>query len=440
MELMAHSVGWWIALGASAFAWLLMASARVAFRLVGPVTIGALVERIGEERTEFLRKSLRAPTAFWFSLTLASGATMLLAVVVLFAGSMRLPEGTTWGIDLHPTGSFWQGLGLYAILFAVLACVELILPVVMARMDRLAFVERSLPLLRLVHWMFSPLTNLLERWSAEDEPEDGEEEESDDEEMQAFIDVGTRAGIVEEGEGELLRNILLFGETRVDEVMTPRTTIAAIERSATVDDVLHLMSDTRFSRIPVHEGSIDTIIGIVALKDAASALQNGQGGASVTSLMTAPFVVPESKPVADLLREMQARRQQFALVTDEYGGTAGLVTIEDLLEEIVGEIREEHEEGEDVVRTPDGSWLIRGRASLHDVGDELGTSFEAGAQATVGGMIVAACDRVPSPGEVIERDGHRFLVEEADRRRVLLVRISRIGRAEEDSAQTGAGS
>lgn len=426
----ATSLGWWLALAASLVLWLLASSVRVAFRLLGPVALTALVERLGEERTEFLRKSLRAPTAFWFSLTLGSGATMLLVVVVLFAGRPHVP----WlGVELTPSGGAWQAALVYALLLVALAAVELVLPVVLSRIDRTAFLVATLPILRVVHGLCAPLSGLLERWSAEPEPLEGVEEEEavEAEEVQAFIDVGTREGIVEEGEGELLRNVLIFGETRVDEVMTPRTAIAAIEKSATVMDVLHLMSDTRLSRIPVHEGSIDGIIGVVALKDAARALQLGQGEASVTSLMTAPLVVPESKPVADLLREMQARRQHLALVADEYGGTAGLVTIEDLLEEIVGEIREEHEEGEDVVRVPDGSWLVRGRAPLHDVGDAIGVTFDADGPATVGGMIVAACDRVPGPGETLERDGCRFVVEEADRRRVLLVRIQRLERPDE---------
>ena len=137
-----HSAGWWLALGASLFAWLLMAGARVAFRLVGPVTIGALVERIGEENTEFLRKSLRAPTAFWFSLTLASGATMLLVLVLLFSAPPM-------DLATPPAGGFLWGLATYCVLLAVVVSVELVLPVVLARVDRLAFVQRTLPIL----WM-----------------------------------------------------------------------------------------------------------------------------------------------------------------------------------------------------------------------------------------------------------------------------------------------
>lgn len=425
-----HSPWWWLALAGCTLAWLFVASARVAFRLLGPVTIEALVDRIGEERTEFLRKSLRAPTAFWFSLSLASGATMLAALVVLFAGAPRIGDGPGWGVALYPTGSPSQGLALYGLLLLVLCAVEFLLPVVLARQDRASFIEASLPILRLVHVVALPLTSLLARWSSADEAErDGAEEEpAGEEEVQAFIDVGTREGIVEEGEGELLRNVLLFGETRVAEVMTPRTAIVAIGRTATVGDLVQIIAATRFSRIPIHDGTIDGVVGIAALKDAVAAMQAGRAGEAATSLMTAPYFVPESKNVAELLREMQARRKPLAIVADEYGGTAGLVTIEDLLEELVGEIREEHEEGEDVVRAPDGTWLVRGRASLHDVGEVLDADLDrdAAGQSTVGGMLMAALDRVPAPGEVIERAGHRFVVEEADRRRVLLVRIARV--------------
>jgi CBS domain containing-hemolysin-like protein len=300
----------------------------------------------------------------------------------------------------------------------------------MARLGGASFVERTLPVLRLVHVIALPLTRLLARWSSTDEVErDGDEEEAaGEEEVQAFIDVGTREGIVEEGDGELLRNVLLFGETRVAEVMTPRTAVVAIERAASVGDLVRLIAATRFSRIPIHDGTVDGILGVAALKDAVAAIEAGRADEPVTSLMSAPYIVPESKNVAALLREMQARRKPLAIVADEYGGTAGIVTIEDLLEELVGEIREEHEEGEDVVRAPDGTWLVRGRAPLREVGEELEADLDAdaGGQSTVGGMLTAVLDRIPLPGEVIERAGHRFVVEEADRRRVLLVRIARL--------------
>ena len=430
------STWWWLAFGGSASAHLFVASSRVAFRMLGPVSIEALVDRIGATRTEFLRKSLRSPSAFWFSLALANAATLLAVLLTLSAGKLRLA-----GVALYPTGGALQCLGLFGALFVVLAATEFVLPVVLARLDRVAFVERLLPAIRVIHFTFSPLAVLLARWS-EEETEDGDDE-AGDEEVQAYITVGTREGIIEESEGELLRNLLLFGETLVREVMTPRTDLVGIESTATVRELVDLMSETRYSRIPVLEGGMDAIVGLASLKDAVQALRAERGDERVTTLMSAPFIVPESKRVSELLREMQARRQPTAIVVDEYGGTAGLVTMEDLVEEIVGEIREEHEEGDDVVRAPDGTWLVRGRASLHDVAKAVGMDIdEDQGAATVGGFLMAACARVPAPGEIVERSGYRFAVEEADRRRVLLVRIARMeasegGEGDRERAQAG---
>jgi CBS domain containing-hemolysin-like protein len=427
---------WWIALLAAAAGYLFVASARVAFRLLGPVTIEALVDRIGADRTEFLRKSLRAPTALWFSLSLANSMALLAVTIVMLGRGIVVPDAP-WGFRVRPTGELAHDVALFLLMLAVVATVEFLLPVLIARIDPTTFVERTLPVIRAIHVVMSPLSKLLEKWSGQ-EKEDQDDEETGDEEMQAYITVGTREGILEESEGELLRNVLLFGDTTVREVMTPRTDVVGIEATATVREVVELMARTRHSRIPVHEGHLDQIVGIAAMKDAVSALQDGRAEQPVTTLAGSPYIVPEGKRVTELLREMQARRQQIAIVADEYGGTAGLATIEDLIEELVGEIREEHEEGDDVQRAPDGAWIARGRASLHDLGEALGADLQADEEvATLGGLVMSLADRVPSPGEVLIHDGFRFRIVEADRRRVLLVRIEPVaaeGRPEHEEA------
>lgn len=417
------SLLWWAALSAAVLVHAFTAFAKVAFRLAGPVTLEALVERVGAERTEFLRKSLRAPSPFWFSLHLASGAALLLVVLVLFSG--RLAFGIAdWMLTLAPTGEPANDVVLFALLFLAVAAIEFVLPVIAARMDRVVFIERNLPLLRLVHVVFSPLARPLARW-AEDEDEAEPDEETADEDLDAYIGVGTREGILEEGEGELLRNLVEFGDTRVYEVMTPRTDVVGVAETTTVAEAVEVVARHRFSRMPVHRGHLDDIVGVVTLKDAVQALEAGRGEEAVPDIMRPAYIVPDSKKVAELLKELQAHRQQMAVVVDEYGGTAGLVTVEDLLEELVGEIREEHEseDGEDLVRESDGSWLARGRASLHDVSETIGADLENDDTATVAGLLMAECDRVPAVGDVIERDGFRFEVVQADRRRVMRVRI-----------------
>lgn len=402
----------------------LTSHAVIAFRFLGPVTLEALVERMGPARTEFLRKSLRAPTAFYFSLQLTHLACLVTALICLFAWGPRLPIP---GMELRlaPTGHWLNDLVLVAGCFVGLAILGVLGPVALTRLlgvDRLRFMERVLPLMRLVHLVLGPLSRLLARW-ADDESDD--EEEPGDEELEAYIDVGEREGILEEGEGELLRNVVEFGDTRVREVMTPRTDLIGIPSTSSVSDVAELMASTRHSRIPVYEGQLDEIIGLVSLKDVVRAVLSGDGSQPVTSLMKPSFIVPETKRVAELLRELQEQHMQVALVIDEYGGTAGLATVEDLLEEIVGEIREEHEKAEDdVVPRPEGGWLVRGKANVHDLAESLEADLSPDEDtSSVAGLLLSLFDRVPGPGEWIVHAGYRFEVTEADPRRVKRVLI-----------------
>lgn len=417
------SFAWWLALAAATLAWAFTARARVAFRSLSPVTLEALVERLGEPGAEFLRKSLRGPTAFWFTLHLVNALALLAFLTVLLAGAPPIRAGGL-AFELHPVGRVGHDAVLFAALALLVLCVEFLVPVLTTRGDRARVVVRSLPVIRAAHRVLSPLTSTLARWTTDEADDSDEESSAAAEEVDAFIDVGTREGILEEGEGEMLRNLVTFGDTRVREVLTPRTDIVAIEQDATIRDLVRLMARSRFSRIPVHGGQLDDILGIVTLKDAVAAFQGGRAEAPVTELMRRPLIVPESKRVAELLRELQAGRQQVAVVVDEYGGTAGLVTIEDLLEELVGEIREEHEEGEDIFRLADGAWQVRGRALLHDVGAVLGTEMDDAESDTVGGLMLARFERVPRKGEHVDWLGWRFTVDEADRKRVQLVHVT----------------
>ena len=414
-------VPWFLAVGACGLVYVFASFASVAFRVLSPVTLEALVERIGAHRTEFLRKSLRAPGAFWFSLTLASSAAMLLFLLVVFAGDLSVRLG---GLELalRPTGRIVSDAVLFVVLLVAIAVVEFVLPVVVSRIDPIRFVEGSLPVMRAIHFVFAPLTELLESWLRVD-PLDPEATGS--EELMAYIDVGKREGILEKDEGKLLQNLVTFGDTRAYEVMTPRTDVVGIESTATIGELSDLVAKSRFSRIPVHGGQLDDIVGIAMIKDAVEALRAGHAEQAVTTIMRPTYLVPESKKVAELLPDFQERRQQLAIVVDEYGGTAGVITVEDLLEELVGEIREEHEQpGEDIAKADDGSWLVRGRASLHDVGQALDADIQLDDASTVGGLMLTLFERVPAAGEMREHAEHRFEVLQADRKRVQRVRIT----------------
>ena len=231
---------------------------------------------------------------------------------------------------------------------------------------------------------------------------------------------------------ELLQSVVDFGGTLVREVMTPRPDIVAIAHDATVDELRALFAEEEYSRIPVFENDLDNILGFVFAKDLVKV--DGLSGDSpiVPRLLRPACVVPEGQRVADLLRELQVRHAQSAIVVDEYGGTAGLVTIEDLLEEIVGEIRDEYDgdESEPVVEEDGGRFVFLATVGVGELAERLGVSIERDGFETVGGYLLARLGRVPAVGETFEVDDLVVEVLDAERRRVRKVRMSRRAPAE----------
>ncbi|MEE8183859.1 MAG: hemolysin family protein, partial [Acidobacteriota bacterium] len=222
------------------------------------------------------------------------------------------------------------------------------------------------PLLFLVCMVFRPLTagvlNLVGPLSSrKDIAYRDPDSEVPEEEIQAYIDAGEREGILEKGEGRLLQSIVEFGDTLVREVMTPRTEMITIEKTASIEKLHKLVAKEKHSRIPVYADTIDRIEGVIHIKDLIRRWEDLEPKGDLISLIRPAYFVPESKKVSQLLRDFQKERIQLSIVVDEYGGTAGLVTIEDLLEEIVGEIQDEHETRvESVVQEANGVYLVRG--------------------------------------------------------------------------------
>ena len=248
----------------------------------------------------------------------------------------------------------------------------------------------------------------------------------------AADDEEARAEAADTEERRLLQSVVDFGGTLVREVMTPRPDIAAIAHDATVDDLRALLAEEEYSRIPVFENDLDNILGFVFAKDLVKA--DGLSGDSpiVPRLLRPACVVPEGQRVADLLRELQVKRAQSAIVVDEYGGTAGLVTIEDLLEEIVGEIRDEYDgdESEPVVEEAGGRFVFLATVGVGELAERLGVSVERDGFETVGGYLLSRLGRVPAAGEEFEVDDLAVEVLDAERRRVRKVRVRRRPAAE----------
>ncbi|HXH25418.1 MAG TPA: hemolysin family protein, partial [Vicinamibacterales bacterium] len=223
---------------------------------------------------------------------------------------------------------------------------------------------------------------------------------------------------------ELLQSIVDFTETVVREVMTPRPDIVAIAADASLQDLRTLFREEQYSRVPVYRDNLDNIIGIVFVKDLVALPPDAEP--PLTTLMRPPYFVPESKRVSELLKEMQRRQAQMAIVVDEYGGTAGLVTVEDLLEEIVGEIRDEYDvESEMVVDEGNGTFVFSGKVSVDELRDRLGVEIEREGFETVGGFLLSHLGRMPYVGERFEVDGLAGEVLEVERRRITKVRVRR---------------
>ena len=236
-----------------------------------------------------------------------------------------------------------------------------------------------------------------------------------------------RAAAEEQDERELLQSVVEFGDTVVREVMTPRPDIVAVKSTATLDELRARFAEERYSRLPVYQDSLDTILGFVVVRDLVG-LTDAEGSERIIERLLRPVhTVPETKRVAELLKELQRKRVQSAIVHDEYGGTAGLVTIEDLLEEIVGEIRDEYdrEEDEPIVDEGGGTFLFAGGVSVDDMNRPLDVTIEPQGFETVAGYVLSRLGRVPHAGESFDADGLRIEVVEAERRRVHRVRVRR---------------
>lgn len=245
------------------------------------------------------------------------------------------------------------------------------------------------------------------------------------EEVQHLVQEGHETGVFSETEHEYIRNVFEFTHTCVREVMVPRTRMVALDLQMPVQELINTILESQYSRYPVYRGDIEEIAGVLHDKDIMGALVRNEP-LQLEQYIRTPVFVPESKRVNDLLKEMQRTRNHMALVVDEYGGLSGLVTTEDLLEELVGEIEDEHDSGETgkLVLQPDGSWLVDGLASIFELQEPLGIKLEeAPHYETVAGLVLDELGHLPEQGEAVDWNGFRLICEQVTRTAVLQVRI-----------------
>ena len=253
-----------------------------------------------------------------------------------------------------------------------------------------------------------------------------------EEEIQELMDAGEEEGLINEEENEMIRAIFALRDTVVREIMVPRTDMASLTVDAPIDEVLQTIIACGHSRIPIFEGTIDNVIGILYAKDLLKCWGQHESELVVRRLMRAPFFTPETKNLEELLQEFKKRRVHLAIVIDEYGGTSGLVTIEDLLEQIVGDIQDEYDiEEEWLTEEEDGTVTVDARLPIEELEGYFGVTVEREKFDTVGGLIFYLLGRIPGIGEEVACNGLLLTVLDADERRIIKVRVNRRSVAEE---------
>lgn len=247
-----------------------------------------------------------------------------------------------------------------------------------------------------------------------------------EEKIQEIIDASEEEGIINEEENEMIRSILCLRDTVVRAIMIPRTDMSSVPADASLAELLDSIIACGHSRIPVYEGTIDNIIGLVYAKDLLPYCDMEKKGLDLRKIMRQPYFIPETKNLEELLQEFKKKRVHIAIVIDEYGGTSGLVTIEDLLEQIVGDIQDEYDVEEELLHVnPDGSITVDARLSIEELEEHLGIEIEREKFDSVGGLIFHLTGRIPRAGEEIESEALQLTVLEADERKIRRVRIVR---------------
>jgi CBS domain containing-hemolysin-like protein len=403
----------------------LLATVDMAFGQLSDVGLRRLIGENGEKPAsrsrEFLRQVLENRPRFGFALS--AMIQMLLVVVAVLITSISLalfPDprlvlvGLVTGLIL--AGIFRQLVPLFIATRNPEGTLLFLLPIIRPFFPIMAFIA-------------DPFQRLFDRSRRKEhltETGDQEEEEDDSGDLQALIDVGEAEGILEEEEGELIHSIIEFGDTRVNEVMTPRPDIVAVPETATIKEARDIMLESKYSRLPVYRDQIDNVEGIIYVRDLLLCWAENREDENIRSLVRSVYFVPETKPVADLLEEMQKAHVQLAMVIDEYGGVCGLVTVEDILEEIVGEIEDEDiagEELEEIVQGPDGFYEVSGSTEIGKIEQLFDMEIEADDFTTIAGLVINEQGTVPNVGERLTIRGLEVEVLEADERRISRLRV-----------------
>jgi putative hemolysin len=408
--------------------------------LLSVLTLASYVDRLYSEMGKFLAREFQENIDAWeqhvepkmrlrrdhIRLSASILSQVSLACLTLLFGMLLFDRAPVYDRPtLAEVGQVVLGVVLVILLFNQL------IPFIFFTRTRGLWIIRLRVPLRLVLYLVMPITlflGFLLSIAALAEASPRKEEETSGEAVEALIEKGEEEGILEESDRELVRSAVEFGGKVVREVMTPRPEIFAVPGSTTIESLLQMIESQPYSRVPVYEGTVDHVTGIVFAHDLLRIRDEDARTQKVESIERSATFVPETKKVSELLREMQREKQHMRIVIDEYGGVAGLVTIEDLLEEIVGTISDEHEDdAESLVREADGSWIVPGNLEIEQLEDLLAGKAEIPQDSeatTVAGLVSEAAGRIPQAGEVIERYGARFEILASTDRRIERLHVS----------------
>ena len=400
--------------------------------LFGFLTLSSYVDRVYAEIGKFLSREFQDNIDAFeqhveprlkvsrsrAALSMSVLTPLFMAAIAMLVGFTVFGEGA-WTID----EVFEATLGLILIVIVF----NRFLPFVFFSRTKGEWLVRLVPLLRVMIYLSLPITlslGFLQSVASLTREHPEAQPETQAEAVDALIEAGQEEGILDESNRDLIQSVVQFSEKTVREAMKPRPEMVAVPMDTTVEKFIELLRAKPFSRVPVYEENLDNIVGIVFAQDVLQVADVEAHRRTVASLMRKDVLfVPETKLGSDLLRDMQKQKARMAIVIDEYGGVAGLVTIEDLVEEIVGEISDEHEAAQ-VVRETDTSYLIPGNMDVDRLEELLGVRPDRRGAATVAGLVSELAGRIPKKGEVVEEDGLRLEILQATDRKVERVRVS----------------
>jgi CBS domain containing-hemolysin-like protein len=400
--------------------------------LLGLLTLVSYVDRVYQEIGKFLSREFQDNIDVFeqkvepnlgvsrtrASLSMAVLTQLTMAAIALVVGYVVFSD-QRWSVYEILQGTI-------SLILIVILC-NRFLPFVFFSRTRGTWLIRWTPLLRLLIYVLLPVTivlGFLQSVASLTRHNTGEEPESPAEAVDALIEAGQEEGIIQEGDRDLIQSVVEFSGKTVREAMKPRPEMFAVTSDMTVERFVELLRTKHYSRVPVYEGNIHSIKGIVYAQDVLQVPDTEAHTRTLGTLMRRDvYFVPESKLGSDLLREMQRKSIRMAIVVDEYGGVAGLVTIEDLIEEIVGEIRDEHEQPE-IVREGERSYVVSGGMDVDRLDELFGVKPEGKESATIAGLVSELAGRIPRRGEIVEEEGLRFEILESTDRRVERVRIT----------------